>query len=375
MKIICVAGARPNFIKIAPIIEQIGKRKEIEHVLIHTGQHYDFKMSQVFFQDLEIPDPDIYLNVGSGSHAEQTAKIMLEFEKVLLKEKPDLVLVVGDVNSTIACSLTAAKLGIRIAHVEAVLRSFDRTMPEEINRILTDAISDYLFTTEKSGMINLLREGVKRDKIFFVGNVMIDSLLKNIKKARRSDVLKRLNLKEQEYALVTLHRPANVDNKDGLIKIFEALEQIQKQIRIVYPSHPRTQKNISDYNLVKRFTFLQKSTEGINKGNLTITDPLGYLDFVMLMSKARFILTDSGGIQEESTVLNTPCLTMRNNTERPVTIEMGTNKLIGTDKKRIINESLKIIRGKKKNVQIPPLWDGKAAKRIVDILLKRKISK
>lgn len=373
MKIITVAGARPNFIKIAPIIEQIEKRGKIKHLLVHTGQHYDFKMSQVFFRDLEIPNPDIYLNAGSGSHAEQTAKIMVEFEKVLLKEKPDLVLVVGDVNSTIACSLTAAKLGIRIAHVEAGLRSFDRTMPEEINRILTDAISDYLFTTEEGGMRNLLREGVKREKIFFVGNVMIDSLLKNIKKAKRSDVLKRFDLKEQEYALVTLHRPANVDNKKGLIKIFEALEQIQKQIRIVYPAHPRTQKNINDYNLVMRFPFLRKSKEGKSNKNFTITDPLGYLDFIMLMSKARFILTDSGGIQEESTVLNTPCLTMRSNTERPVTIEMGTNKLIGTDKKRIINESSKIIRGEKKSGEIPPLWDGEAAKRIVDILLKREI--
>jgi len=373
VKIITVAGARPNFIKIAPIIEQIEKRGKIKHLLVHTGQHYDFKMSQVFFRDLEIPNPDIYLNAGSGSHAEQTAKIMVEFEKVLLKEKPDLVLVVGDVNSTIACSLTAAKLGIRIAHVEAGLRSFDRTMPEEINRILTDAISDYLFTTEEGGMRNLLREGVKREKIFFVGNVMIDSLLKNIKKAKRSDVLKRFDLKEQEYALVTLHRPANVDNKKGLIKIFEALEQIQKQIRIVYPAHPRTQKNINDYNLVMRFPFLRKSKEGKSNKNFTITDPLGYLDFIMLMSKARFILTDSGGIQEESTVLNTPCLTMRSNTERPVTIEMGTNKLIGTDKKRIINESSKIIRGEKKSGEIPPLWDGEAAKRIVDILLKREI--
>lgn len=375
MKIINVVGARPNFIKIAPLITEMKKRKRIEQLLVHTGQHYDFKMSQVFFQDLEIPAPDIFLNVGSGSHAEQTAKTMVEFEKVLLKEKPELVLVVGDVNSTIACSLTAAKLDIRIAHVEAGLRSFDRSMPEEINRILTDSISDYLFTTEKSGMINLLREGVKRGKIYFVGNVMIDSLLKNIKKAKLSNVIKRLKLTEQEYALVTLHRPANVDNKKGLVKIFEALEQIQKQIRIIYPAHPRTQKNICDYNLVKNFPFLQKQTGSINSGNFTVTDPLGYLDFVMLMSNAKFILTDSGGIQEESTVLNTPCLTMRNNTERPVTIEIGTNKLIGTDKKRIINESLKIIHGKKKNGRIPPLWDGNAAQRIVDILLKKGIFK
>ncbi len=371
MKILCVAGARPNFIKIAPLIEEMRKRKKIESLLVHTGQHYDFKMSQVFFQDLEIPEPDIYLNAGPGSHAAQTAKIMVEFEKVLLKEKPDIILVVGDVNSTIACSLTAVKMGILIAHVEAGLRSFDRTMPEEINRILTDSISDFLFTTEKSGKINLLREGVKSGKIFFVGNVMIDSLLKNIKKAKCSDVLKRLNLKPQEYALVTLHRPANVDNKDGLINIFEALEAIEKRIKIVYPAHPRTKKNIEDFNLGKRFLFLQPSVEGFKQGNFLITEPLGYLDFVMLMSKARFILTDSGGIQEESTVLNIPCLTMRNNTERPVTIEMGTNKLIGTEKKRIIAESLKIISGKNKTGKIPPLWDGRAAKRIVDILVDR----
>lgn len=372
MKVLCVAGARPNFVKIAPLMEEMKKRKGINCLLVHTGQHYDFKMSQIFFQNLGIPEPDIYLNVGSGSHAEQTGKIMVEFEKVLLKERPDLVIVVGDVNSTIACSLTAAKMGIPIAHVEAGLRSFDRTMPEEINRILTDALSDYLFTTEKSAKTNLLREGIKKDKIHFVGNIMIDSLLKNIKKTKRSQILKKLGLEQGEYALVTLHRPANVDKRQELAEILEALGTIQKRIKVVYPAHPRTKKNIDDFNLVNRFSFLRASIENEKNGNFLICDPLGYLDFVMLMMNAKFILTDSGGIQEEATVLNIPCLTMRNNTERPITIELGTNKIIGTDKKRIIDESLKIISGKRKLGKIPPLWDGKTARRIVDILLDKR---
>jgi len=371
MKIINVVGARPNFIKIAPIVAEMEKRENVEYLLVHTGQHYDFKMSQVFFQELEIPEPDIYLNIGSGSHTEQTAKIMIEFEKVLLKEKPDLVLVVGDVNSTMACCITAVKMDIPVAHVEAGLRSFDRTMPEEINRILTDSISDYLFITEKSGETNLLKEGVPSSKIFFVGNVMIDSLLKNIEKAKKSDILDRLNIKKQEYLLATLHRPSNVDNKQGLSKIFEALEVIHRQIKIVYPVHPRTRKNIENFEMDKRFSFLKSLDVSSGNDNFFFIDPLGYLDFMMLMSQAKFILTDSGGIQEESTVLGVPCLTLRNNTERPETIDVGTNILVGTDNDKIIEESLKIINGDKKTGGIPLLWDGHAAKRIVDILIEK----
>lgn len=359
MKIINVVGARPNFMKIAPIIKEMKKHKEFEHVLLHTGQHYDQEMSKLFFEDLELPAPDIYLGVGSGSHAEQTARIMLEFEKVLLKEKPDLVIVVGDVNSTIACALTAVKLFIPVAHVEAGLRSYDRTMPEEINRTLTDSIADYLFTTCREANKNLLKEGISKEKIHFVGNVMIDSLLSHIGKASHSDILDKLNLQPKEYAALTLHRPSNVDDLETFVEILDALEEIQKRIKIIFPAHPRTTKKIEEFGLIAKIEKM---------ANFKILPPIGYLDFLKLMSEAKFILTDSGGIQEETTILKIPCLTLRKNTERPITVMEGTNIVVGTDKAKIIRESLRIIAGKGKKGRAPELWDGRAAERIVGVL-------
>lgn len=359
MKIVNVAGARPNFMKIAPLMEEMAKHSQIKALLVHTGQHYDREMSKLFFDDLGLPKPDIYLGVGSGSHAQQTAKVMVEFEQVLLKEKPDLVLVVGDVNSTIACSLTAVKMGIKVAHVEAGLRSFDTTMPEEVNRVLTDQISDYLFVTEEDAVENLLREGRPKEKIFFVGNVMIDTLLKNKKKAERSRILHELNLKKNGYAVLTLHRPSNVDAKEVFVNLLNALDGVQKKIKIVFPAHPRTKQRITDFGLDKKIAKMK---------NIVITNPLGYLDFLNLIANSKFVLTDSGGIQEETTVLGIPCITLRENTERPVTVSEGTNVVIGTNKNKIIRESLRIISGKGKEGRTPKFWDGKAAKRIVDIL-------
>ncbi len=366
MKIINVVGARPNFMKIAPLVREMEKHKTIKQVLVHTGQHYDKNMSKLFFTDLKLPKPDIYLGVGSGTHAEQTAKVMMGFEKVLIKEKPDLIIVVGDVNSTIACSLVSAKIGIPIAHVEAGLRSFDRTMPEEINRILCDTISDYLFVTERSGFINLLKEGIPREKIHFVGNVMIDSLLQNIKRAKKSHILDELNLEPKKYALLTLHRPSNVDNLKSLKDIFRIIECIKKDIKIVYPIHPRSKQRLIEYGIYSKYS----NPGQRNDNNLIFTDPLGYLDFMHLMNNAKIVLTDSGGIQEETTVLGVPCLTLRNNTERPVTIKEGTNILVGTNKEKIIKEFRKILNNRHKKSKIPKYWDGHAAKRIVKILLK-----
>jgi len=367
MKIILVAGARPNFMKIAPLIWEVKKRQEItksnkiEYLLVHTGQHYDIEMSNVFFKDLNIPHPDINLGVGSASHAVQTAKIMIKFEKVCVKHKADIIIVVGDVNSTIACTLVAAKLGIKTAHVEAGLRSFDRTMPEEINRILTDSISDYLFTTCKDANNNLKREGIPQEKIFFVGNVMIDSLRLFQKKAEKINALKKYGLEKSNYALVTLHRPSNVDEKDSLKEILEALKEISKYIPISFPIHPRTNKLINKFRLNK---FLD------NGNSIIINNPLGYLEFLGLMMDAKFVLTDSGGIQEETTALGIPCLTLRNNTERPITVKVGTNRIVGNCSNKIIRESMKILKGEnKKQFIIPELWDGKTAKRIINILL------
>lgn len=359
MKILHVVGARPNFMKIAPIMKEMDKYMEFQQTLLHTGQHYDREMSDIFFRDLGLRKPDIYLGVGSGSHAEQTAKIMIRFEKELIARKPDLVMVVGDVNSTLACSVVAAKLLIPVAHVEAGLRSFDRTMPEEINRIVTDALSTYLFTTCEDANRNLLREGIAPEKIHFVGNVMIDTLLLLKEKADRSDILQKLSLKERAYAVLTLHRPSNVDNRTNLQNIIFALEEIGKRIPIVFPVHPRTQKNLLRLGLMGRLR---------SSPSLLLTESLGYLDFLKLMSHAAFVLTDSGGLQEETTVLGIPCLTLRENTERPVTIREGTNILVGSDRDAIIEESFKIIDGKAKQGKIPKLWDGKAAQRIVEVL-------
>jgi len=363
IKIINVVGARPNFVKIAPIIKEMDRhRADFRYYLVHTGQHFDSKMSGLFFDDLELPRPDFYLGVGSGSHAGQTARIMQRFEKVLLKIRPDIVLVVGDVNSTLACALCSVKLHIPVAHVEAGLRSFDREMPEEINRILTDAISDYLFTTERSACINLLNEGRPEDRIYFVGNVMVDTLLNHIEKARSSDILERIDLKQRQYAVLTLHRPSNVDHKEIFIGILNGLREVQKQTPIVWPIHPRTKKMLRSFRLEKML---------LNMQHIKIIPPLGYLDFLRLMLDSKFILTNSGGIQEESTILGVPCLTLRRTTERPATIEEGTNVLVGTDKDVIISSALKVIQdGRYRYNRVPELWDGKAAIRIVDILRK-----
>ncbi|MBI5747835.1 MAG: UDP-N-acetylglucosamine 2-epimerase (non-hydrolyzing) [Nitrospinae bacterium] len=364
MKIINVTGARPNMMKVAPLIKEIKIHKELTPLLLHTGQHYDEKMSKVFFNDLSMPEPDIYLGVGSGSHAVQTAKVMVEFEKVLLSENPDFVVVVGDVNSTMACAITAVKLHIPVAHVEAGLRSFDRTMPEEINRIVTDSVSDYLFTTSEDANENLKKEGIPAEKIFFVGNVMIDTLLNHKEKADRSDITQRLGLKKGEYAVLTLHRPSNVDGKESLERILDALLYIQKRIKIVFPVHPRTLKMIKEYG----FSDITKEIK-----NLIILEPLGYLDFLKLMNDAMFVLTDSGGIQEETTILQIPCLTLRENTERPVTVMEGTNTIVGNDKERIIKEAENILNNGGKAGRVPKLWDGRAAERIVEIIIKREI--
>jgi UDP-N-acetylglucosamine 2-epimerase (non-hydrolysing) len=364
IKILCVAGARPNFMKIAALVDAIDahnqKRKppHLSRMIVHTGQHYDEKLSDIFFRILRIPEPDINLEVGSGSHALQTAEIMKRFEPVLMEHRVDLVLVVGDVNSTIACALVAVKLGIKVAHVEAGLRSFDRSMPEEINRVLTDAISDFLFTTERSAEGNLLNEGVPRERIHFVGNTMIDTLMKHRGRAEESRILEDLNCQPKHYAVLTLHRPSNVDNPVLLGEISEALLEVSKKMRIVFPVHPRTREHIL--------------RGGLDLGkNVLLCDPMGYLDFLKLLANARFVLTDSGGIQEETTVLGIPCLTIRENTERPVTLTEGTNILVGVNKARIVDESLRIIDGVDREHRIPELWDGKAAQRIVEIILSR----
>lgn len=364
MKIINAVGARPNFIKIAPIIEELKKHDEVDWLLVHTGQHYDYELSKSFFTDLDIPEPNIHLDVGSGTHAEQTGQIMIRFEKVLAEQHPDLVVVVGDVNSTLACALAASKLHIPIAHVEAGLRSGDRIMPEEINRILTDAISDYLFVTEPSGEDNLLRQGIPSKKIFVVGNVMIDTLLKNRQRALKCSVLSKLKLQPEGYAVLTLHRPENVDFKENFSNLLSALGELRKHIKIVYPVHPRAKKRIDEFGLQKSFPFL------IGEDRFILVDPLSYLDFLKLVSESRFVLTDSGGIQEETTVLRIPCLTLRKNTERPVTVMEGTNTIVGTDPKKIVTKSLQILDGYRKAGKIPRLWDGKTAERIVKILLK-----
>jgi len=361
VKIISVVGARPNFMKMAPIHKQferlspINARQQVKHLICHTGQHYDEKMSKVFFNDLDIPKPDFYLGAGSGSHAEQTAKVMLGFEKVLTREKPDLVIVYGDVNSTVACSIVTAKMGINIAHVESGLRSFDRTMPEEINRIVTDHLSNFLFVTEKSGIENLRREGISEDKIFFVGNTMIDSLIDYLPKAELSDILEKNDLQPCNYILVTLHRPSNVDNTQSLRGIFCLLSRLSKERKIIFPVHPRTK------------TALRKINPNLNH-HIVLTDPLGYIDFLSLMKNAELVITDSGGIQEETTYLGVQCITIRNSTERPITVELGTNQLIGTDLKKVEIVALDVLKGKIKRGTVPDLWDGRASERIVGIL-------
>jgi UDP-N-acetylglucosamine 2-epimerase (non-hydrolysing) len=480
LKIILIAGARPNFMKIAPIVRQLKvlsqktndyRLKTIDYILVHTGQHYDYEMSKVFFEDLELPEPEIYLGVGSGTHAEQTGRVMIEFEKVLMTEKPDMVIVVGDVNSTLACALAASKIhyihsdinrsngrhsresgnpdvvpakagnqeeqkhyskdsvesnkveavnseqlsvgnkinsknsintmnprGYRplIAHVEAGLRSFDRTMPEEINRLLTDQISDFLFTPSPDADENLKKEGIPKEKIFLVGNVMVDSLLFNLEKAQKSTILRKLGLQKElptancllpsaycplptafcllptAYCLLTLHRPSNVDDKDAFLRIINALTEISKHIPIIFPIHPRTRKQIESFGFEPYFTNSSPYASRLTPHacGIHIVDPLGYLDFLNLMMHSTFVMTDSGGIQEETTVLGIPCLTLRDTTERPITISQGTNVLVWNDTEKIVDEAFKVLNGKGKKGNCPEFWDGKASERIVDILSK-----
>lgn len=359
IRLLHVAGARPNFIKIASILNACARTAEIESVLVHTGQHYSGNMSGDFFDELSIPKPDINLEVGSASHAQQTGEIMKRFEPVLLQHKPDAVLVVGDVNSTVACALVAVKLGIKAIHVEAGLRSFDRTMPEEINRVLTDSISDYLFVTESSGVDNLKREGIEESRVFFVGNVMIDTLERHRVKSDQSKILDDLKLAGGKYGVVTLHRPSNVDDHKAFRRIINALIEIQKDIKIVFPIHPRTSNNLKSSGL----------DEILNKlPNIVIVKPLGYFDFLKLMSHSTVMITDSGGIQEETTILGIPCITVRENTERPVTVTEGTNRLVGTDTETIITGYRESLNGSRKGNR-PKFWDGKASERVVQILL------
>jgi len=350
--------------KIAPIIEAMNQYPDkFDHLLIHTGQHYDENMSTAFFVDLGIPKPDVDLEVGSGTQAEQTAKIMVAFEKVCLKEQPDLVIVVGDVNSTMACTITAKKLGVKVAHVEAGLRSGDMGMPEEINRLCTDVLCDYLFTTDHFADENLQNEGIPKEKIIFVGNVMIDTMLKHKEGASKLKLSDQWGLKPKEYATLTLHRPSNVDDKDILEGILTALSEISRELPIVFPIHPRTRKMIEQFSLEH---FVE---DGENVRGIWLREPLGYLEFLHLNMNSRMVLTDSGGLQEETTVLGLPCITIRQNTERPITCEVGTNVVVGNSPEKILAAASKILNGTEVNGHVPEKWDGQSAGRIVDFLL------
>lgn len=360
MKIILVVGARPNFMKIAPIIREFKRINFKDFLLVHTEQHYDYEMSKVFFDELELPVPDYFLNTGSGTHAEQTAKVMVEFEKVCFAEKPDIVIVVGDVNSTLACSIVSKKLDIKLAHVEAGLRSNDMTMPEEVNRILTDAVSDFLFVSEESGLKNLKNEGKKDEQIFFVGNVMIDNLYYYINKMNTTKNESDTASLKEKYGVVTLHRPSNIDIKSTYQGIIEALIEISRDMPLVFPIHPRSRKNMESFGLL----------ELVNSSNIKLQPPLSYIEFLELWKDANIVFTDSGGIQEETTALGVPCFTLRKNTERPITVDEGTNTLVGNTKETIIDAYSHFKMGKSKQGRIPELWDGKSAKRIVDVLLK-----
>ncbi|NTW33815.1 MAG: UDP-N-acetylglucosamine 2-epimerase (non-hydrolyzing) [Bacteroidetes bacterium] len=364
-KFISVVGTRPNFIKLAPLYNFFKSNESVIHLVCHTGQHYDFSMSKVFFQELQMPEPDFFLGITGNTHAEQTANIMTEFEKLLEKEKPDLIIVFGDVNSTMACSLAASKLNIKIAHVEAGLRSFDRTMPEEVNRIITDVLSDFLFISEQSGLINLKKEGISEEKYFFTGNIMIDSLVHNMDAIDNSKSFSKFNLDSGNYLLATFHRPSNVDKKENFLEIIDFLLETSKKIKIIFPVHPRTLSNIKNMGLLDNFN-----------DNIILTEPLGYIDFLCLVKNAAIVVTDSGGIQEETTFLGVPCITFRDNTERPATVDIGTNILAGTsivNLKKIMNVFYTGKMSEKK--QIPEFWDGKTAVRIGNILLEKFYSK
>jgi UDP-N-acetylglucosamine 2-epimerase (non-hydrolysing) len=363
LSILNVVGCRPNFVKIAPLMAEMARHPEIRSILVHTGQHYDSSMSDVFFQDLGIPGPDFFLNVGSASQASSVAQIGVQLEKVLSEVRPDLVLVVGDVTSTMAATLTSVSLGFPVAHVEAGLRSFDREMPEEINRVVTDALADLLFVTESTAIDNLLREGKNRKQIFFCGNVMIDSLVTNMGKVDQSTALTELGLQPKSYALVTLHRPSNVDTAHSLESIAHALRGLQEHVRIVFPVHPRTAARLEQF---------QEWDTLLHLPNVRIIDPLGYVDFIKIMKESLLVVTDSGGVQEETTALGVPCLTVRDNTERPVTVTHGTNQLVGTSPEVIIATGIDVLRGGVRNAGCPENWDGRASERIVSILLEQQ---
>ena len=374
MKIVVIAGARPNFVKISPLLRAMRRRPDITPVLVHTGQHYDAQLSDQFFTDLGIEAPAYNLEVGSGSHAIQTAEVMKRLEPVLGTEHPDRLMVVGDVNSTIAAALVAVKLGIPVDHVEAGLRSFDRTMPEEINRILTDAIADQLFVSERSGVDNLLHEGIPAERIHLVGNVMIDALEACRPRWEQAPVLRRLGLEPtQPYGLVTLHRPSNVDNPETLRRIVDALETVSRELTLLWPVHPRTKQALQRDPRVQGRRVTQEGNGATPHGLLAL-DPLGYLDCLAVMSRARLVLTDSGGIQEETTVLGIPCLTLRSNTERPVTLTHGTNRLIGTNPEAIVSTALQALNESARSSDRPPLWDGLASERIIEKLDGRRLT-
>lgn len=360
-KIVSIVGARPNFMKIAPIHRAFDtvKAKDFVHSIVHTGQHYDAKMSDAFFADLDMPTPSYFLGVGSGSHAVQTAKTIVELEKVFLEDRPDLVLVPGDVNSTLAATIVATKMGISVGHIESGLRSFDRTMPEELNRIATDVLSDLLFVTEQSGLDNLLKEGIDAKKVHFVGNTMIDSLHYALPKADAKPTLEQADLQEKKFGLITIHRPSNVDDPKQLEMILQVLQKLSESITIVFPVHPRTRKNIEQFGL-------EQYVE--NTEQCRLIEPQGYVDFLNLMRYSAFVMTDSGGIQEETTALQVPCITIRTTTERPSTVEIGTNILIDPNYETMISTVMPIIAGKLKQGSIPPLWDGKASHRVVEIV-------
>jgi UDP-N-acetylglucosamine 2-epimerase (non-hydrolysing) len=364
MRIVCVVGARPNFVKIAPILRAFESARaagaRVEIALVHTGQHYDAALSESFFGDLEIRPPDINLGVGSGSHAEQTARVLSAVEPVLLELRPELLIVVGDVNSTLASALAAAKLLIPVAHVEAGLRSGDRTMPEEINRILTDAISDLCFTTCPEANEHLAREGVGPEKISFVGNVMIDTLLRHRPHARAPELVGRLGLAPRSYALMTVHRPSNVDRREDALAFLDVMEPLQRRIPVILPAHPRTRDMMERHGLGDRLARLT---------GLQVVEPLGYSEFLYLMDRARLVLTDSGGVQEETTVLGVPCLTLRDNTERAITVQEGTNRLTGMRPAAVMNAVEQILQDGWPPSRVPALWDGHAAERIADVVL------
>lgn len=363
MKILNIVGARPNFMKVAPLHRAFSKNPLINSKIVHTGQHFDAKMSDVFFEQLELPKPHYFLGVGGGSHSEATAKTMIEFEKILKIENPDVVLVVGDVNATLACALVAVKEHVPVVHVEAGLRSGDRKMPEEINRIVVDNISDYLFITEQDGLDNLKKEGISDEKVFFVGNVMIDSLAYYHQKSKTLNTMQELGVKAKEFMLMTMHRPANVDTPEGLESILNIIEKASKHLSVIFPIHPRTRNNMERFGLSDKLKSIK---------NLILTEPQGYLEFLNLMDNAQLIITDSGGIQEETTFLQIPCLTFRDSTERPVTVTLGTNQLLSDLNADTVYEKLvEILSGKTKKGIIPPLWDGHTAERITTILVEK----